>query len=269
MFDADLRRRRAIATLGPWFHNLHLPDGSQTAPDHPLGDFPALLWQKIASHVPEDLSGCSVLDIGCNAGFYSFELARRGAVVTAIDHDPHYLRQAEWAARQYGLSNITFRLMPVYDLARDDTTYDLVWFMGVNYHLRYPLLGLDIVARKVAGQLVYQTMMKPSSDPVEIPDDIELDDRARLLDNAWPSMAFIEKRLAGDPTNWWVANAACVEAMLRSARLKVVGRVPPEVYLCEPDKSEATGLQYLLDEEYLAATSGIQTARSSNPRLFQ
>ena len=30
-----------IRTLGPWFHNLHLPDGRQTAPDHPLGDFPA------------------------------------------------------------------------------------------------------------------------------------------------------------------------------------------------------------------------------------
>jgi hypothetical protein len=30
-----------MGTLGPWFHNLHLPDGRQTAPDHPLGDFPA------------------------------------------------------------------------------------------------------------------------------------------------------------------------------------------------------------------------------------
>ncbi len=30
-----------LAALAPWFHNLHLPDGRQTAPDHPLGDFPA------------------------------------------------------------------------------------------------------------------------------------------------------------------------------------------------------------------------------------
>jgi tRNA (mo5U34)-methyltransferase len=41
------RRRRGgevardIERLGPWFHNLHLPSGEQTAPDHPLGDFPA------------------------------------------------------------------------------------------------------------------------------------------------------------------------------------------------------------------------------------
>ena len=91
---------RQIAELGPWFHNLHLPSGEQTAPEHGLGDFPRRVWQGIAPHVPEDLRGWTALDIGCNAGFYAFELARRGAEVTAIDHDGHYLRQARWAAEQ-------------------------------------------------------------------------------------------------------------------------------------------------------------------------
>ena len=86
--------------LAPWFHNLHLPDGRQTAPDHPLGDFPAFKWRQIAPHVPVHLAGRRALDIGCNAGFYSFELARRGAQVTAIDSDERYLAQARWAARQ-------------------------------------------------------------------------------------------------------------------------------------------------------------------------
>ena len=80
---------RRIEALRPWFHNLHLPDGSQTAPDHPLGDFPAYKWQEIAPTLPEDLGGWRVLDIGCNAGFYSLELARRGAVVTAIGTRRH------------------------------------------------------------------------------------------------------------------------------------------------------------------------------------
>ncbi len=68
-----------IAALGPWFHNLHLPDGRQTAPGHPLGDFPSFKWRELAPSLPQDLTGWSALDIGCNAGFYSFELARRGA----------------------------------------------------------------------------------------------------------------------------------------------------------------------------------------------
>lgn len=86
--------RRTVEELAPWFHNLHLPDGTQTAPEHYLGDFPARLWATIEPHIPNDLTGWSVLDIGCNAGFYCFELARRGAQVTGIDHDERYLRQA-------------------------------------------------------------------------------------------------------------------------------------------------------------------------------
>jgi tRNA (mo5U34)-methyltransferase len=81
-----------IAELGPWFHNLHLPEGVQTAPAHFLGDFPRWKWREISQHIPEDLTGWTALDIGCNAGFYSFELARRGAQVTGIDLDEHYLR---------------------------------------------------------------------------------------------------------------------------------------------------------------------------------
>src|SRR5438067_10907441 len=91
-----------IEALGPWFHNLHLPDGGQTCPDHWLGDFPSFKWQQLAPSLPPNLSGWSCLDIGCNAGFYSFELARRGATVLGIDVDPHYLRQAGWAPLQSG-----------------------------------------------------------------------------------------------------------------------------------------------------------------------
>lgn len=82
---------RTIAELGPWFHNLHLPDGTRTAPHHPLGDFPRFKWQQIAPHLPADLTGWRALDIGCNAGFYCFELARRGASVTGIDVEERYL----------------------------------------------------------------------------------------------------------------------------------------------------------------------------------
>src|SRR3954470_16407725 len=113
---AELRRQ--VEALGPWFHNLHLPGGVQTVPDHFLGgDFPTFKWQQIRDAIPQDLAGWRVLDVGCNAGFYSFELARRGASVLAIDVDPHYLAQARWAAKQFGLQDrIEFRQLQVYDL---------------------------------------------------------------------------------------------------------------------------------------------------------
>jgi tRNA (mo5U34)-methyltransferase len=229
-----------VARLGPWFHNLHLPGGIRTAPEHPLGDFPSYKWREFAGSLPEDLSGKRALDIGCNAGYYTFELAQRGASVVGIDHDPHFLAQARWAAEQLGVSDqVELRQMDVYDLARMSETFDVVLFLGVLYHLRYPLLGLDLVAEKVDGTLVLQTLTSPVEQVREIPDDLPFEDRVQLADPAWPSMAFIEHRLADDPTNWWAPTPAAVEAMVRSTGLRVVDRPGYEIWVCERDAPSA------------------------------
>jgi len=226
----------AVAELGPWFHNLHLPDGRQTAPEHPLGDFPAFKWEQIADRLPADLSGARALDIGCNAGFYSFALAARGAEVLALDLDEHYLRQGRWAAESLDpAGRVEFRQGSVYDLVEIGGTFDVVLFMGVLYHLRYPLLALDIVAERVGGKLVLQTLTMPGSEPALVPENLPIGERERLLEPGWPRAAFVERRLAGDPTNWWAPDAACVEAMARSAGLRVSERPGHEIWICEPD----------------------------------
>lgn len=96
--------------------------------------------------IPENLEGWKVQDVGSKVGFYSVELAKRGAEVTAIDLDAHYPRQAKGAIQQFGLEDaVDFRQIQIYDLARKEETFDLIWFMGVFYHLRYPVLALDIL----------------------------------------------------------------------------------------------------------------------------
>jgi tRNA (mo5U34)-methyltransferase len=240
-----------IAALGPWFHNLHLPGGRCTAPDHPLGDFPAFKWRQIAGSIPADLRGWTALDIGCNAGFYSFELAHRGAQVTGLEIDERYLAQARWAADELDLAGrVEFRRGTVYDLAREGGAYDLVLFLGVLYHLRYPLLALDGVARSVRRLLVLQTLTMPGEERLEPPRDLPLDGRGRLREPGWPAMAFVERKLAGDPTNWWAPDAACVEAMARSAGLEVLGRPAHEFWLCRP------GAAFAHDTELRAAAGG-------------
>lgn len=227
--------RRAIAELGPWFHNLHLPGGVQTAPEHFLGDFPRYKWEQIAPSLPEDLAGWRVLDIGCNAGFYTFQLASRGATVVGLDVDEHYLKQARWAAGVFGLEDrVSFRRGQVYDLAHSEERFDLVLFMGVFYHLRYPLLALDIVAEKVDRLMVFQTLTMPGMEVAEPPADMPINDREAMTGPGWPKMAFIEHRLANDPTNWWAPNHAAVEAMLRTSGMRVTGHPGHEIYLCEP-----------------------------------
>src|SRR4051812_43189868 len=108
--------KRQIHQLGKWFHNLNL-GGIQTAPDHFLGDYPSHKWKQFSRVVPDDLRGKTVLDIGCNAGFYSIEMKRRGADrVVAIDYDEVYLAQARFAAKVVGVE-IEFQQLSVYDLA--------------------------------------------------------------------------------------------------------------------------------------------------------
>jgi tRNA (mo5U34)-methyltransferase len=222
-----------IRALAPWFHNLHLPSGHQTAPDHPLGDFPAFKWKQIVGSLPADMQGMRVLDIGCNAGFYSVALAHRGAHVLGIDMDPHYLCQAAWVRERFELDpeRLELRQMQVYDLARLNETFDVVLFLGVLYHLRYPLLALDIVATKVRDLLVLQTLMMPGEEAVEVPRDLSLGERHVMLDPGWPKLAFIEHELAADPTNWWAPNRAGVEAMLRSTGLQPAGSPAHEIQL--------------------------------------
>ena len=242
-----------IAELGPWFHNLHLPSGHSTAPDHQLGDFPRFKWEEIAPCVPADLTGARALDIGCNSGFYSFELAARGADVMAIDLDERYLAQARWAASQLDPEGrVEFRRMSVYDLADVDERFDVVLFLGVLYHLRYPQLGLDLVASRVRGRMVFQTLTMPGDPPLDVPEDVSLDDRERLLEPGWPRAAFIERSLAGDPTNWWAPDDACVQAMVRSAGLRVVETPGHEIYVCEPAVEDHAA--YFREPELRAAT---------------
>ncbi len=239
-----------VARLSPWFHNLHLPDGTQTAPGHLLGDFPAVKWRQIAPHVPADLRGWDVLDIGCTAGFYSFELARRGARVTALDIDPRYLEQARWAAAQFGLSErIELRQGSVYGLAGSGRQFDLVCFLGVLYHLRHPLLALDGLRGLTRRMLVLQTLTMPGKVVLDTPASITLEERGLMRRTGWPSMAFIEKSLEEDPTNWWAPNHACVEAMLRSAGFRVRARPGHEIYVCEPDPQEAPLAARMREEE--------------------
>lgn len=259
----DFSRRRAeglaaeAAELGPWFHNLHLPDGTQTAPQHPLGDFPAFKWRELGPQLPQDLSGWTALDIGCNAGFYSLELARRGARVVALDREELFLTQAEWAKKQFPFGErIELRQGQVYDVARWNERFDLVLFLGVFYHLRYPLLALDLLAGCVTRRMVFQTLTLPGDEVEDAPENVDFNDRERMLRVGWPKMAFIERRLAGDATNWWAANHAGVEAMLRSSGLRVISRPAHEIYVCEPAHLAGARAARTWDEQELDAATG-------------
>ena len=65
-----------------WWHSIDLGNGLVSPGVHSLEELQSLYR---SLNLPEDLSGKSLLDIGCWDGFYSFEAERHGAKVTAVD----------------------------------------------------------------------------------------------------------------------------------------------------------------------------------------
>lgn len=238
---------RQIAELGEWFHNLDL-HGVATAPNHFLGDFPNIKWKHIASAIPDDLRGATVLDIGCNGGFYSIRAKQRGADrVLGIDIDDRYLNQARFAARTLGLE-IEFEKRSVYEVDALPGEFDYVFFMGVLYHLRYPLYALDKVVKKVRHRLVFQTMIRGSEHVREWKENYHFWNKEIFESADFPCMYFIEHKYANDPTNWWIPNRAAAEAMLRSTGLEIVGHPESETWICAPTHVKRDG-QYVHELE--------------------
>jgi tRNA (mo5U34)-methyltransferase len=225
---------RRIRELGEWFHNINLR-GVWTAPQHFLGDYPGVKWRHFAHSIPNDLRGWTVLDVGCNGGYYSIEMKRRGADrVVGIDSDEQYLAQARFAASVSEVS-IEFRKMSVYDVAKLGERFDLVLFMGVLYHLRHPLLALDLLKEHAVRKLlVFQSLLRGSGDAGRFESDYPFVETEIFSRPDFPCMYFIEHSYSGDLTNWWIPNRAGAEAMLRSAGFQIIDHPEQEVFVCRP-----------------------------------
>lgn len=154
-----------IERLGPWFHSIELGSGLRTKSaslcgepvDHPMGT-----WQAIRGCLPSDLSANSVLDVGCNAGFYSVEAKRLGAArVLGVDVQRMHVRQAKFVARALDL-DLEFRRISVYDLSPATVgRFDVTLALGLIYHLKHLVLGLEKLWRVTRELLIVETAIYP------------------------------------------------------------------------------------------------------------
>jgi SAM-dependent methyltransferase len=104
---------------------------------------------------PEDMTGKSVLDIGCSHGFFCFEAARRGATrVLGLDVEPEVVRKNRLLADCLGL-NVEFGVI---DIERQRLTekFDYVLCLNVLHHLSNPLTVLDNLVDIAQERLVLE-----------------------------------------------------------------------------------------------------------------
>jgi len=229
------RARLTVERMGPWYHNIQLAPGIFTNPKR--GDYPASRWRTLEPHVPPDLSGKTVLDIGCNSGFFSLELKKRGAErVVGIDIMPHILAQARFVS-SWLEQPLELRELGVYDLDRLGT-FDIVFFIGVLYHLKHPLLALEQVAAACKDTLYVQTVLRGSIADFDPPNDYDENEHNIFEEHAFPKLHFIEHSFNGDVSNWWFANRSCFKAMLRITGFESIqDTASPDMFVCRKPRT--------------------------------
>ena len=193
---SDEMFEKACRTVG-WFHSVPFGRGRFT-PGHKTRarmDHEIVKWR-----FPENLTGKTMLDIGCADGGWDVEALQRGATnIVAIDDQ-------QVVGRKFLQDNnvfpaIDFRTL---DLFSDDflnlEPADFVLFAGVLYHVQDPIEALKRVRRMTKEFAILET---------HIDDSLGTDKTYAV---------FYEKdECAKDSTNWWGPNLPCLEAWIRIA----------------------------------------------------
>ncbi|HYN86323.1 MAG TPA: DUF1698 domain-containing protein [Pyrinomonadaceae bacterium] len=154
-----------VERLGPWFHCIDLGAGLVTKTVTAVGEpveHPRPTWERVRPHLPDDLTGKTVLDVGCNAGFYCVEAKRRGARrVLGIDAQRSLVRQAQFVRRVLGL-DIEYRRESVYDLDPNVAgQFDVTLALGLVYHLKHLVLALEKLFQVTRELLIVETAVFP------------------------------------------------------------------------------------------------------------
>lgn len=207
-----------IAQYPFWYHKIELTDGITTPGWAPLVPH--------AYNIPDDLTGKRVLDIGAWDGYWTFEALKRGAdQAIAIDDFSDYLGHLDTRDRHawetfdlcrealgYDHERCQRHEMSIYHLTPDVFgTFDYVFFFGVLYHLRYPLLSLDLVSSVCTDSVFIETAICDDFSPYQ-----------GGIGHGYPGRQAVVEFYPGDEyggnhTNWWAPNLASLGCMVQAA----------------------------------------------------
>ena len=118
-------------------------------------------WERLIPHI-NNLSGQTVLDVGCNSGYHLWRMVGAGAkLAVGIDPMALYLCQFEAIRKLLG-NDQRAHLLPlgIEELPKLNA-FDTVFSMGVLYHRRSPLDHLFQLKDQLVdgGQLVLETLV--------------------------------------------------------------------------------------------------------------
>lgn len=242
--------RAAVADI-QWFHDYEVVPGIMTNGVSNM--------QQRASYfqIPKDLTGKRVLDIGCADGYFTFLAESRGATVVSID---------AWPWRGYSLahklrgSQAEFHQMSVYDIHPENLgTFDIVFFFGVFYHLKHPLLALERIAHVTREFAIIESEIIPER---QYPPGVKgklAQTAEKIIPPHHPQEAglarfYEQDTLHGDPTNWWIPDVPALLGTVRAAgfpRVELVTRYDGKRGIVHAYKGPRTAKKILSEDFFI------------------
>ncbi|HYM09661.1 MAG TPA: tetratricopeptide repeat protein, partial [Bryobacterales bacterium] len=215
--------RRRIASFPYWYHRIELPGGVVTPGWAPLN--------RDAYRIPADLAGKRLLDVGAWDGFWTFEALRRGArQVVAVDDFSDFLGSLGASDRRawetfdlcrealgYSEERCQRVDLSVYDVSEQRLgRFDIVFFFGTLYHLRYPMLALDRLAAVCNEEIYVESAILDDFSPYR-----------GGLGRGYPGGQMVaefypDNQYGNNATNWWAPTLHCLGHMVRAAGFPTV-----------------------------------------------
>ena len=204
-----------------WYHRIYLGHGIYTLPPTMADQ----VWALIKPTFPVDLKGASMLDIGCNAGFFSILAKLRGAGrILGVEFFPMFFEQAEYIRKIWQM-DMEYRLMDAHNVGKIDEQFDLVMFAGILYHLKNPLQVLEYIGDRCRDAVVVESEVIPDDRRNLLMARMGPLGNIKLTATTKGFMKFYERdELNGDNSNWWAPDTECLLGMLRVAGFKYFSR---------------------------------------------
>lgn len=156
--------RKAMLKRTDWYNPFFIDDKLVSLRRAWMKDFHYYRHQHIFQNILTNigsLEGLSVLDIGCNEGYYSFAASRMGASeVTGIDLRQENISCAKQLKQLFGYDGCNFQIGNIVDMEISDLMqFDIVFCFGVLYHLENPMIGVRNLRKLTRSWLVLDSCL--------------------------------------------------------------------------------------------------------------